>query len=396
MLRGARSAIRNGRDTLFWTTRWIDSGDRLINLLEDDNADIQMTDSVADFVTSDGQWDIDRLSSSLPINAVDLVVGMTLPREDRGEDQWVWGEESHGRFSIRSAYRLICNQPALNFLDPWKSVWRWKGPNRIRVFLWLAVQDRLLTNKIRARRHMTTDAACPRCRLEEEDTSHVLRDCAFAREVWGKFPMFDSAGTNWHRPFSEWICVHLNSRDGGLFGVVCWILWRTRNEWIFSAKIATATEVYTKAFHWTSNIESELANIQCLLGDAARESPIEVAWDPGEAGWVSLYTDGSADRRKRKDAAGGLLRDFDGRCIMAYSMNLGNCSITRAEMRGAVEGLRRAWELGYRRILLRMDSLAAISLLTGAGEPTHQHGLETVLFQELCGRDWQVVVKHIF
>ncbi|CAN1311977.1 Putative ribonuclease H protein At1g65750 [Linum perenne] len=264
---------------------------------------------------------------------------MTLPREDRGEDQWVWGEESHGRFSIRSAYRLICNQPALNFLDPWKSVWRWKGPNRIRVFLWLAVQDRLLTNKIRARRHMTTDAACPRCRLEEEDTSHVLRDCAFAREVW---------------------------------------------------------EVYTKAFHWTSNIESELANIQCLLGDAARESPIEVAWDPGEAGWVSLYTDGSADRRKRKDAAGGLLRDFDGRCIMAYSMNLGNCSITRAEMRGAVEGLRRAWELGYRRILLRMDSLAAISLLTGAGEPTHQHGLETVLFQELCGRDWQVVVKHIF
>ncbi|CAN1162510.1 Putative ribonuclease H protein At1g65750 [Linum perenne] len=77
-------------------------------------------------------------------------------------------------------------------------------------------------------------------------------------------------------------------------------------------------------------------------------------------------------------------------------MNLGSCSITRAEMRGAIEGLQRAWDLGYRRILLRMDSVAAINLLMGRGEPTHHHGLETALFKDLCRRDWQVVVRHIF
>ncbi|CAN1132547.1 Putative ribonuclease H protein At1g65750 [Linum perenne] len=130
-----------------------------------------------------------------------------------------------------------------------------------------------------------------------------------------------------------------------------------------------------------------MVNFRCLMGGETRKTPTDVAWNPGEAGWVSLYTDGSADKRRGKAAAGGLLGDFDGCCIMAFSINLGNCSITRAEMRGAVEGLRRAWELGYRRILLRMDSLAAISLLTGVGKSTHQHGLETVLFQELCGRD---------
>ncbi|CAN1170687.1 Putative ribonuclease H protein At1g65750 [Linum perenne] len=315
MVRGARSAIRNGKDTMFWTARWIDSGERLIDLLVDANAEIQIDDSVADFVNIDGQWDVDKLRASLPPSVIEMVIGMTPPREDRGDDHWVWGEDAHGRFSIKSAYRLICNRPASQYPNAWKTIWGWKGPNRIRTFLWLAIQDKLLTNISRARRHMTTDASCPRCRIEEEDTIHVLRDCAFAREVWDKFPMFDLARTVWQEPISDWICGHLNSE---------------------------------------------------------------------------------ADKRRGKAAAGGLLRDFDGRCITAFAMNLGSCSITRAEMRGAVEGLQRAWDLGYRRILLRMDSVAAISLLMGRGEPTHHHGLETALFQDLCRRDWQVVVRHIF
>ncbi|CAN1162516.1 Putative ribonuclease H protein At1g65750 [Linum perenne] len=266
MVRGARSAIRNGKDTMFWTARWIDSGERLIDLLVDANAEIQIDDSVADFVNIDGQWDVDKLRASLPPSAIEMVIGMTPPREDRGDDHWVWGEDAHGRFSIKSAYRLICNHPASQYPNAWKTIWGWKGPNRIRTFLWLAIQDRLLTNRSRARRHMTTYASCPRCRIEEEDAIHVLRDCAFAREVWDKFPMFDLARTVWQEPISDWICGHLNSEAGIVFGVVCWLLWRTRNEWVFSAKQISATEVFIKASHWISNIEYEMAKVRSWMG----------------------------------------------------------------------------------------------------------------------------------
>ncbi|CAN1180946.1 Putative ribonuclease H protein At1g65750 [Linum perenne] len=54
-------------------------------------------------------------------------------------------------------------------------------------------------------------------------------------------------------------------------------------------------------------------------------------------------------------------------------MNLGRCSITRAEIRGAVEGLRRAWEAGFRKVALQMDSQAAITLLTSIGNMTVTH-----------------------
>ncbi|CAN1815656.1 Putative ribonuclease H protein At1g65750 [Linum perenne] len=56
-------------------------------------------------------------------------------------------------------------------------------------------------------------------------------------------------------------------------------------------------------------------------------------------------------------------------------MNLGRCSITRAELRGALYGLQKAWELGFRKVLVFMDSTAAIDI-----------------FQT----DWEVQLRHTY
>ncbi|CAN1183028.1 Putative ribonuclease H protein At1g65750 [Linum perenne] len=54
-------------------------------------------------------------------------------------------------------------------------------------------------------------------------------------------------------------------------------------------------------------------------------------------------------------------------------MNLGKCSITRAELRGVVLGLQLAWERGYRKIQLQLDSQCAVLLLQGEGLEDHAH-----------------------
>ncbi|CAN1762611.1 Putative ribonuclease H protein At1g65750 [Linum perenne] len=221
MLKGARSAIRNGRTTEFWTARWVDRGIRLIELVDDPDAEINTEDMVSDFVDSDGCWDVNRLTSCLPAEAVDMVVGMTLPCDDRGEDQWVWGGENHGQFSIKSAYKLIhdCADPSST--DPWMTIWNWKGPNRVRFFLWLAVQDKLLTNGSRVRRHMTTDGSCPICHAAEETTIHVLRDCTFAKDVWKHVRGAEANHRDGQLPLTEWMCNCLRTGEGVLFGVIC-------------------------------------------------------------------------------------------------------------------------------------------------------------------------------
>ncbi|CAN1182678.1 Putative ribonuclease H protein At1g65750 [Linum perenne] len=56
-------------------------------------------------------------------------------------------------------------------------------------------------------------------------------------------------------------------------------------------------------------------------------------------------------------------------------MNIGYCSITRAELRGAVTGLRTAWDHGYRKVELQVDSMTVV---------------------ELVKNDWEVNIRHVF
>ncbi|CAN1726178.1 Putative ribonuclease H protein At1g65750 [Linum perenne] len=177
---------------------------------------------------------------------------MSPPQPDSGEDQWTWGEEKNGKFSIKSAYNLIHDLPGIQTTETWRSVWRWKGP----------ISD--------------------------------------------------------------------------------------------------------------------------------------IAWEPGPSDWWVLNTDGSFNSTRGKATAGGLLRDRAGQCLFAFTSNLGSCSITRAEIRGAIQGLQLAWGKGFKKVILRMDSQAAISILTDEASPEHQHGLEVLIFREMCSRNWSVKIEHTY
>ncbi|CAN1175298.1 Putative ribonuclease H protein At1g65750 [Linum perenne] len=290
--------------------------------------------------------------------AVNMVMGMTPPQADRGDDEWVWGEEVDGQFSIKSAYRIVCSLGCSSLADPWLSIWKWKGPNRARLFLWLAIHEKIMTNTGRKRRNLTND-----------DRTLGLQD---------------------------WLCFFLKSEGGLLFGAVCWFLWKARNNRVFGGEAISSVGVAHQASIWVRDSTASEDRNGLISGHQRPRVMTEIAWDPGPPGWLSLNTDGSFDRNRQGATTGGLLRDEYGRCLFAFTMNLGLCSITRAELRGAVEGLKRAWEAGYRRIMLRLDSRAAISLLTADRDTSHQHGMEVLQYQELCRRNWLIQIKHTY
>ncbi|CAN1822238.1 Putative ribonuclease H protein At1g65750 [Linum perenne] len=77
-------------------------------------------------------------------------------------------------------------------------------------------------------------------------------------------------------------------------------------------------------------------------------------------------------------------------------MNQGFCSITRAELRGSVEELTRAWDAGFRKVILQLDSKVAIALMSNSTETAHQHGMEVIQFRSMLRRDWTVKFIHFF
>jgi len=52
------------------------------------------------------------------------------------------------------------------------------------MFTWLLMHDKLLTNEVRFKRHMTTSLGRPICDAAVEDIDHILQQCVNARGVW--------------------------------------------------------------------------------------------------------------------------------------------------------------------------------------------------------------------
>ncbi|CAN0906734.1 Putative ribonuclease H protein At1g65750 [Linum grandiflorum] len=121
-----------------------------------------------------------------------------------------------------------------------------------------------------------------------------------------------------------------------------------------------------------------------------------IGWRPGDEGWFTLSTDGSLRSHQRDAAAGGLIRDDKGSFVKAFTMNMSCCSITRAEMRGIVEGLKLAWSLGIRKVRVQSDSATAIAILSKGSALDHQHAILVMQYQELCRRQWEVTLYHIY
>ncbi|CAN1837535.1 Putative ribonuclease H protein At1g65750 [Linum perenne] len=190
--------------------------------------------------------------SSLPRNVALQVLGMSTPRDDLGPDSLVWGLESNGRFSVRSAYQLLNDFSVEASGSNWDYIWRWKGPTQL------------------------------------------------------------------------------------------------------------------------------------------------IAWRPGDEGWSTLNTDGSRICHTGATSIGGLIRDEKGGFLRAFCANIGTCSITRAEIKAIVEGLKIAWHIGIRKIAIQSDSKAAVTILQNSEVSTSPHRALIAEFHELRSRDWVVSLSHIF
>ncbi|CAN1130915.1 Putative ribonuclease H protein At1g65750 [Linum perenne] len=180
------------------------------------------------------------------------------------------------------------------------------------------------------------------------------------------------------------------------FGVTVWILWRARNKLIFERTLQPAPVLAEQCKFWNNLVLSSWKTNQ--LGreapGKARQTQL-IAWRPGEEGCFILNTDGSRYNHSGSTAIGGLIRDDCSRFVQAFTTNMGNCSITRAELSAIVQGLKLAWSIGIRRLIIQSDSRTAISILHN-GATNHQHAADDTRFDELIARSWDISIVRVY
>ncbi|CAN1799969.1 hypothetical protein LINPERHAP1_LOCUS22331 [Linum perenne] len=66
----------------------------------------------------------------------------------------------------------------------------------------------------------------------------------------------------------------------------------------------------------------------------------------------------------------------------------------RAELRTAESVHTIAWDVGYKKVHLQMDSLAIVTAILGSSEKDSKHGRALDNIDEL--RNWDVTISHTF
>ena len=100
----------------------------------------------------------------------------------------------------------------------WLQIWKLKILQRIRIFLWLLMHGKMLTNVERMRRGFKSNPNCHCCVHEMEDLNHIFRDCNRAKSFWVHFSKEDFRKSAHILPFLDWICWNLEAKLQGYEG----------------------------------------------------------------------------------------------------------------------------------------------------------------------------------
>lgn len=176
--------LGDGQPVQFWWDLWVTNDVPLVAYATDIIPSNILNGKVVEFVKDDGSWYWDRFESFLPSNIILQIAALQPPSPAKGTYLTFWAHSKSGRFTTHSAYLAISEDNSMHNNRLWRMVWRWKGPQSVRIFLWQVFHDRVKTKAELVRRHIPILISCDRCGAMTEDAIHALRDCPLVKRFW--------------------------------------------------------------------------------------------------------------------------------------------------------------------------------------------------------------------
>jgi hypothetical protein len=190
----------------------------------------------------------------------DLSLAIPMLTLSEEEDEWKWGLEEDGSFSVKSSYlfldKLFMPESSLSEEDlrVFSLIWKSPAPSKVLAFSWKLLRDRLPTRNNLALRGVHVNGGvldCVHCHGREEDAAHLFLFCDFVDLVWKK--IFRWLGLVIVLPstisslFDCFIGAAGSKKVRRGFSLIwhaaVWAIWRSRNNAIFSNGVIDPGEV---------------------------------------------------------------------------------------------------------------------------------------------------------
>lgn len=265
----------------FWEDNWrggegtlLSKYPRLYAISCQQNQTIQQ---MGNFRQTRWEWDF-KWRRSLFDNEIDMAVSFLGDIDQcriqaQSRDQWVWLLEPSGHYSVNGAYRVLKGEITEEIQDRvFEDLWKLKVPNKILVFAWRLLKDRLPTRaNLRRRQIEVVDNTCPFCRSVEENASHLFFRCSKVIPVWWEsLSWVRLVGPLPNDPKQHFL-QHVAAATEGIGATrwqwwllaLTWTIWKHRNNLIFSNHIFNANQMLDDAIFllwtWLRNLEKDFA-----------------------------------------------------------------------------------------------------------------------------------------
>ncbi|KAL9304836.1 putative ribonuclease H domain-containing protein [Arabidopsis thaliana] len=190
----------------------------------------------------------------------------------------------------------------------------------------------------------------------------------------------------------EWLYANLEGTSGSrkrdwstLFSMAVWWAWKWRCGNVFGENGKCRDRV-----RFIKDMAIEVTKAHNLVaGGSQTVARVErhIAWTKPPEGWVKVSTDGASRGNPGPAAAGGVIRDEDGLWVGGFALHIGVCSAPMAELWGVYYGLLIAWDQGFRRVELEVDSELVVGFLQSGISEAHPLAFLVRLCHGLLSKD---------
>jgi hypothetical protein len=254
---------------------------------------------------------------------------LALPVHEGGENFLAWHFDNHGKFSVKSAYKVcranfLRNQSCAgaqgssgNDPDPiWKMIWKLKCPSKIKHFLCRMAHNSQPLRGNLMQRGMKIGINCPVCGLIGEDGGHLFFKCRLAKEIWSRLCLekerLELATTVLVRDAIELILTAKEDK-GLLMTIAMWFIWCERN--------LIREEGRRRSAEFVTRIKSYAEeNTEVMGGDrqaTSTRSRQKAKWSKPPVGVLKLNCDASFLPSSSSGSWGFLVRDDVGDVVVS-------------------------------------------------------------------------------
>jgi ribonuclease HI len=276
------------------------------------------------------------------------------------EDNLIWsGGDKSGIPSVKNIYRGIVTTKCLKKIDRWQlSIWQWHIQLKVKLFVWLVVEGRILTWESLQVRGWAGPSRCALCKLDIETIPHLFITCPFTIAVWDRVKLLVNNKSTWvGNTVAECFksCFEDKISSIPLVAHLCWFIWIKQNKALFENHKPSIQAIFSKSIA-----------LQNFSSGPVKDKPPKSVLILYQLGDAFAWFDGASQVNGALGGAGGIIKAQDS-TIIRWMYNCGSGSNSRAELIVAWATLVIVDLVSYHNLRVMGDSRVIIDWLSSKG-----------------------------